>query len=227
MPTFANNPGKRRSTRSIEFQSLNPTAIAIPPGTLRLSYVLCGGGGGGASGGDSSCCGGGGGNCGETICGDVDLAELAELIFGPFPSSELASKLESIALLTEIGAGGSRGSGLSPQGYGMSGRNGQDSKFIAKTNLPGNPTQVTIAIANGGTPGMGGNTLEGWCRDHRARTYTEFGGRGIVAIKNEARSLLGSELFTQINNYGNGGHGGDRGQPGMAGMMGYFSIAFH
>ncbi len=225
---FSYQKGTRQTrppiSRPIEFQTLNPTAIAIPVGATRMSYVLAGGGGGGASGGTGDRCGGGGGNCGETAFGDVDLTELASLIFGSYQPTQLAS----IAFLPSIGAGGNGGIIQTlPNTNGNSGQSGQDGRLIAKTNLPGNPIEVVIGIANGGTPGMGGTLLEGWCRDERARTYNQFGGRGITSIKNEARSMRGSSLFTQINQYGNGGHGGDRGQPGLAGSIGYCSIIFY
>lgn len=216
------------ASRPIEFQALNPTSIAPPVGATQMSYVLAGGGGGGASGGTGDRCGGGGGNCGESIFGDVDLAELAHLIFGPYQPAQLPSLLASIAFLPTIGAGGNGGIIRTfPNANGNSGQSGQDSRLIAKTNLPGNPIEVVVSTAKGGTPGMGGTSLEGWCRDDRARTYDQFGGRGITSIKKEARSMSGSPLFTQINQYGNGGHGGDRGQPGLAGAIGYCSIVFY
>lgn len=230
MPFSLSSPIRKASiaSRPIEFQALNPTAIVPPVGTTRMTYTLAGGGGGGASGGTGDRCGGGGGNCGETLFGDVDLAELVELIFGPYQPNQLASLIASIAFLPTIGGGGA--GGITPtatDSNGNSGQTGQGSRLIAKTNLAGNPTEVVIAVASGGTPGMGGTLLEGWCRDDRARTYTQFGGRGITSIKNEARSLRGSHLFTEINKYGNGGHGGDRGQSGLAGAIGYCSIAFY
>jgi hypothetical protein len=230
MPFSLSSPTRKAAivSRPIEFQALNPTAIVPPVGATRMSYVLCGGGGGGASGGTGDRCGGGGGNCADTIFGDIDLAELAELIFGPYQPNQVASLIASIAFLPTIGTGGTGGGvQATPDSNGNSGQSGQDSRLIAKTNLTGNPTEVVIAVANGGTPGMGGTLLEGWCRDDRARTYNQFGGRGITSIKNEARSLRGSPLFTQINQYGNGGHGGDRGQPGLGGAIGYCSIAFY
>ncbi|MGL5062264.1 MAG: hypothetical protein ACRC62_19995 [Microcoleus sp.] len=224
MPSFVNNPGRKRSPIPIEYETVSTANPQIPPGAIGFTYVLCGGGGGGGHGGETI--GGGGGGAGEFVTGTIVLSELADLFFGSSMSLTRQEQIDSIKLIAELGQGGPAGDFLDTNGCGISGLCGQDSPLIARCPAAAVPEKI-IAIARGGYPGMGGNPLEGWSRSEAARTYTEKGGIGISAIKNEARSIVGSPLFAELNRYGNGGNGGDRASPGESGLPGYFSIAFY
>jgi hypothetical protein len=195
MPSFGYTAGRRSPLPTFEHQSPESKQHTIQSKAQGFTYVLSAPGGGGGNGG--SLIGGGGGGAGEFVEGTIMLAELAD---------SLECEVSQIELSVTLGTAGEACN------------NGEDS-FL---NAIGNGQTITLAIAIGGTAGLSGSEYIGYGPGENGTTFTELGGVGEIAIKNEARTRQNQSVFA-LNIYSDGGDGGDAGKPGSQGKPGYFS----
>lgn len=199
----------------IEITAIGNSTNSIPPNSKGFIYSLSGAGGGGAAGG--LLVGGGGGAAGEFVSGRVLIAELCEL---------MGVNAAALTIESSLGIGGVPGVGLTNLNYGNSGDRGGESIFKIKTSDLV-PSEIIIAIANGGYGGLGGTNFRGYGFGDRGTTYTEVGGLGELVQRNEYRSRDGPDRrTTNLNRFGDGGDGGAKLQPGHSGKAGYFLIEF-
>ena len=203
------------ATPPIEVTTIGSSTHSISANSKGFIYSLSGAGGGGAAGG--TLIGGGGGAAGEFISGRVLIAELCEL---------MGVSASLISIESSLGIGGASGVGLTNRDYGNSGDRGGESILKIKTSGLV-PSEIIIAVANGGYGGLGGTNFRGYGFGDRGTTYTEAGGMGELVQRNEYRSRDGPDRrTTNLNRFGDGGDGGAKLHPGIPGKAGYFSIEF-